>query len=169
LKILVYGYGNPGRQDDGLGVEFSARLEARVQDKEGIGWKFDSNYQLNIEDAEAVAENDVVVFADATIEDIDDFCISIVDGKSEVSFTTHSASPGYIVHLCEQLFNRKPVVYLVHIKGHNWEFSEGLSGEAEMNLVKALKFFDQVMDQPEKLMDSKIFETKLCSKSSKSE
>lgn len=169
MKVLVYGYGNPGRRDDGLGIEFTARLQALVKDREGISWEFDSNYQLNIEDAEAVAANDVVIFADATVEEIEDFCISFVDGKSEVSFTTHAASPGYIVYLCEKLFDRKPMVYLVHIKGHHWEFSEGLSDEAEMNLVKALKFFDPLLDQPEKLLNSKIFETKLCSKTSKSE
>ncbi len=27
MQILVYGYGNPGRQDDGLGVELVRRLE----------------------------------------------------------------------------------------------------------------------------------------------
>ena len=29
-KILIYGYGNPGRQDDGLGTMLVERLEQRV-------------------------------------------------------------------------------------------------------------------------------------------
>ena len=50
-KILVYGYGNPGRQDDGLGVALVEELEQWVATEKIPGLDFDSNYQLNAEDA----------------------------------------------------------------------------------------------------------------------
>ncbi len=164
MNILVYGYGNPGRSDDGLGIEFTHRLESLAKNTKGVRWWFDSNYQLNIEDADALAGNDVVIFADASVEEIDDFCISLVDAKSEMSFTTHAASPGYIVHLCEKLFNKRPIVYLLHIKGYDWEFKEGLSEKAKQNLENAFDYISPVIDKPERLLDIKTFETKLCSK-----
>lgn len=34
IKILIYGYGNPGRQDDGLGNEFIKRMEKWVRSEE---------------------------------------------------------------------------------------------------------------------------------------
>jgi len=59
--VLVIGYGNPGRRDDGLGPALAERLqELRLP-----GVDVDADYQLTVEDAAAAAEHDVVVFADA--------------------------------------------------------------------------------------------------------
>ena len=125
MQILVYGYGNPGRQDDGLGIALTQRLEVWASENGLTGIEFDNNYQLNIEDAAAIAEKDLVIFADASQEEIEDFCVSQVDGSAKVSFTTHAASPGYIVQLCKELFEKEPVVLLLHIKGYEWAFQEG--------------------------------------------
>ena len=46
-RVLVIGYGNPGRQDDGLGAAVIERLEALGLE----GVTVDADYQLNIEDA----------------------------------------------------------------------------------------------------------------------
>jgi hydrogenase maturation protease len=145
FQILVYGYGNPGRQDDGLGSELVRRLEL-WREAEGIdGLDFDENYQLNIEDAEIVSRYKLVIFADASTEDIGDFLLTDVDGEKDVAFTTHAASPGYIVQLCHDLFNAFPVVKLLHIKGYEWEFDESLSEKAEKNLDKALAFIKKLI------------------------
>jgi hydrogenase maturation protease len=145
FKILVYGYGNPGREDDGLGYELVKRLE-EWSVAQGHGWlEFDSNYQLNIEDAEIISEKDIVIFVDASTEEIEDYVITEVTGERDVSFTTHAASPGYIVKLCNDLFNKNPKVYLLHIKGYQWEFKEGLSDKAAYNLQKALSFMKEYL------------------------
>ena len=149
MQILVYGYGNPGRQDDGLGNELVRLLEAWVNAEGLDNITFDSNYQLNIEDADAIAQNDLVIFVDASEEDIEDFCLSSVDGKGKLSFTTHAASPSYIVKLCQELFQKTPRVYLLHIKGYEWAFKEGLSSQAEDNLTKALGFMKEFLENPE--------------------
>jgi len=140
FQILIYGYGNPGREDDGLGIELVNRLEEWSIQAAIHGIEFDSNYQLNIEDAEAITAKDLVVFVDASTEDIEDFILTEVTGESDVSFTTHAASPGYIVKLCSDLFDKCPPVFLLHIKGYQWEFREGISEKAEINLQKAFEF-----------------------------
>jgi len=138
--ILVYGFGNPGREDDGLGIELVNRLE-EWSCHEGIaGISFDSNYQLNIEDAETISGKDIVIFADASTEEIKDFILTEVTGEKDVAFTTHAASPGYIVKLCTELFGKCPQTYLLHIKGYHWEFKEGLSEDANANLEKAIEY-----------------------------
>ena len=152
MNILIYGYGNPGRQDDGLGNAFTSRIQEWVAIEGLHDFHFDSNYQLNIEDAEAIAGMDLVIFADASEEEIDDFCLSKVDGTSGVSFTTHAASPGYIVKLCEDLFNKKPLVLLLHIKGYEWEFKEGLSEQASENLNAALVYMKKRLLHPGKFL-----------------
>ena len=145
FKILIYGYGNPGREDDGLGAELVRRLEEWAKQSDFRGIEFDTNYQLNIEDAEAIAGKDIVIFADASTEAIDDYLFTEVTAETEVSFTTHAASPGYIVKLCHDLFEKCPKVYLLHIKGYQWEFREGLSEKAEENLQKALEFIKEYL------------------------
>ena len=152
MKILIYGYGNPGRQDDGLGNAFTNRIREWVAIEGLHDFHFDSNYQLNIEDAEAISGMDLVIFADASEEEIEDFCLSKVDGTSGVTFTTHAASPGYIVKLCDELFNRKPLVLLLHIKGYEWEFKEGLSDKAKENLNASLVYMKKKLLHPQKFL-----------------
>ena len=155
MRILVYGYGNPGRQDDGLGVELVTRLEAWAVDRQLAGVEFENNYQLNIEDAEAISHQDVVIFVDASQEDLDDFCLSEVDGQGKLSFTTHAASPGYIFKLCQTLFEKAPRVLLLHIKGYEWEFQEGLSERAALNLERAFDYMKKILLNPEIVTASK--------------
>lgn len=145
MQILIYGYGNPGREDDGLGYELVKRLEDWSLKTGFQGLAFDSNYQLNIEDADAIADKDLVIFADASTEEIEDFILTEVTGEIDVTFTTHAASPGYIVKLCGEIFNKFPKVYLLHIKGYQWEFREGLSARAESNLDKAFDFIKKFL------------------------
>jgi hydrogenase maturation protease len=150
MRILVYGYGNPGRQDDGLGIELVSRLEKWADETGLADIEFDNNYQLNIEDAEVISRKDLVVFADASKENIEDFCLSKVDGRGKLSFTTHAASPGYIVKLCQELFQKEPLVFLLHIKGYEWAFQEGLSSKAQINLEKAVSFMKDILEHPKK-------------------
>lgn len=154
MQILVYGYGNPGRQDDGLGIALTQRLEVWAAEKGLTGIEFDNNYQLNIEDAAAIAEKDLVIFADASQENIDDFCVSQVDGSATVSFTTHAASPGYIVQLCKELFQKDPTVLLLHIKGYEWAFQDGISEHAAKNLDKAFVYMQTLLTDSERVIHS---------------
>lgn len=161
MRILVYGYGNPGREDDGLGIALTDQLQIWAEGKGLADIRFDNNYQLNIEDADAISCNDLVIFADASEEDIDDFCLSVVDGDGRLSFTTHAASPAYILKLCQELFQKDPLVLLLHIKGYQWEFREGLSERAAENLQAAFRYMTGILENPEKVVSSQD-KLKLC-------
>lgn len=140
-RILIYAFGNPGRQDDGLGNRLVEDLEPWLREEGFDQVSTESNYQLNIEDADNIKDRDIVVFVDASIEDIDDFHLGIVEpseGKSE--FTMHAASPAYILALCIKLYQKHPETYLLQIRGYEWEFMESLSTRAEQNLSLALAF-----------------------------
>ena len=161
MQILVYGYGNPGRQDDGLGIALATQLEKWAAENQITDIRFDNNYQLNIEDAEAISNHDLVIFADASEEEIDDFCLSVVDGTGKLAFTTHSASPSYILKLCQELFQKDPLVLLLHIKGYAWDFKEGLSHRAKENLKAAYSYMTDMLQGPEPAISS-LEKLKLC-------
>jgi hypothetical protein len=61
--ILVIGYGNPGRHDDGLGPAFAELVEKLDLDHVTV----EAGYQLTVEDAAIISEHDVVVFVDAAM------------------------------------------------------------------------------------------------------
>ncbi len=141
-KVLIYGYGNPGRRDDGLGVKMTEMIEQWAKAHELNQIEVDSNYQLNIEDAEKVAAYDLVIFVDASQEEeLTNFKLSNVEPNEEkVEFTMHAVSPAYIMHLTQKLFQKTPETKLLSIRGYRWEFEEGLSDSALLNLERAFIF-----------------------------
>ncbi len=55
-RVLIYGYGNPGRQVDALGNEMVKKIQDWIDEHKLVCMETDSNYQLNIEDAEKISE-----------------------------------------------------------------------------------------------------------------
>jgi hydrogenase maturation protease len=136
-RILVYGYGNPGRQDDGLGPAFIELLDA----DEIPGVVTDCNYQLQIEDAVAVSESDAVIFVDAASSGDEPFTFNEIKPTEETSFTTHSVSPGSLLALCREIYRKKVRAHVLAIRGYEWDFVDELTPEAEKNLDMAHLFF----------------------------
>lgn len=141
LRILVYGFGNPGRLDDGVGPRFAEAIEAWAEVEGHKHIQCETGYQLNIEDAETIGHYDVVVFADASQEpEIEDFAITkLKPDSARIEFTMHAVSPGYVLKLCKDLYGMAPKAWLVHIRGESWGFGEGLSEAAEQNMLRAMK------------------------------
>ncbi|MDD5507271.1 MAG: hydrogenase maturation protease [Bacteroidales bacterium] len=152
-KILIYGYGNPGRQDDGLGNAFVEALEKWTGEENACGIELESDYQLNIEDAHTIADKDLVIFVDASVEeDIVDFKLTRVDpSAATIEFTMHAVSAAFILDLCRKLYHREPTTYLLHIRGYAWDFREGVTDEAKRNLEKAFFFIKDQLTDPQKL------------------
>jgi len=52
----------------------------------------------------------------------------------------HSVSPAFILNLCQEVYQRIPSAFLLHIKGYEWEFMKDLTPEAGKNLGEATEF-----------------------------
>jgi len=132
----VLGYGNPGRQDDGLGPAAAAGIEALGLDDVTT----DSDYQLNIEDAASMAEHDVTLFVDASKEGPAPYALRRVFPGPEIAFTSHSVSPESIAAICDEHFRPAPEAWILGIRGYSFEFTEGLTPQAQQNLEDAIAF-----------------------------
>jgi hydrogenase maturation protease len=139
-KILLYGYGNPGRQDDGLGILVTQKIEAWAKENNLNSVVTDTNYQLNIEDAYNLNDYDKVIFADASIENIEDYKFHQLKPVINPQFSMHSVSPEFVIGLCQEIYNDIPDAYLLHIKGYEWDFMSELSDQANKNLSSAYHF-----------------------------
>jgi hydrogenase maturation protease len=133
-RILVLGYGNPGRQDDGLGPAAAVGIDC-------LGWPnltaFD-NYQLNIEDAMDVADHDVVWFVDAAKDGPSPFAVRELSPASSIEFTSHLMRPEAILAIARQCYGATPQAFLLAIRGYDFEFIEALTPGAVDNLGAAL-------------------------------
>lgn len=144
-KILLHAYGNPGRGDDGLGDAFIRGIEPWIK-KNGLhSVATDSNYQLNVEDAAEMIRYDIVIFVDASKAGIDSYSFTPVQPEPHSSFSSHSMTPASLLSLCMELYTHHPLVYLLQVKGYQWEFSEGLSADARKNLQNAVQFAQQTI------------------------
>lgn len=141
MNILLYGYGNPGRQDDGLGIKFIEHIEKWIKDENIKNVEVDTNYQLNVEDALSISDKDIVIFVDASLAIDTSFkFVKVNSDDSTIEFTMHAVSPSYILDLCNKIYNKNPKTYLLHIKGYYWDLKEEISTEANENLIKAVDF-----------------------------
>jgi len=141
-RLLVIGYGNPGRQDDGLGP-------AAVAEIEKLGWPNVStmdDYQLVIEDAIEVAAHDVILFVDATREGDEPCTIRRLAPALDIAFTSHLLKPEALLAITAQQFGRCPEAYLVGIRGYDFDFLEGLSEQARGNLATAVALLRRQID-----------------------
>ena len=142
-RILVYGYGNPGRADDGLGPALVQELSQR-----GLGSDVavESGYQLAIEDAALVAEQDVVIFADADRACRDPFELRRLLPRRESSFSTHSVAPAVLLGLAHEHFDCRTTGFELGIRGYEFdEYAERLSPRAKHNLAAAANYMDRAL------------------------
>jgi hydrogenase maturation protease len=144
-RILVLGYGNPGRQDDGLGPAVAAGIG-------GLGWPnitaYD-NYQLNIEDAIDVAEHDVVWFVDATKAGPSPYDVRRLSPASIIEFTSHIVRPEAILAIARQCYGGSPQAFLLAVRGYRFEFVEELTAGAIDNLRAALVMLTERIRVPQ--------------------
>ena len=135
-RYLVVGYGNPGRQDDGIGPAVAEGLEA-------LGWPdvdVDADYQLNIEHAAMAAEHDVVLFVDASVNAVEPFEFHALEAAEEITFSSHSMPPASVLAAVHNHFGVHPKAWVLAVRGYTFEFEEGLSAQASKNCGEAIAF-----------------------------
>ncbi len=136
-KILVIGYGNPGRGDDGLGQALGSDIEALGID----GVTVECDYQLMVDHAALIAEQDIVVFADAMMGLDAPYSFSAIGSESPQTLGSHEVSPEAALALAGLLFGRAPHGWILAIGGDEFgEVKEGLGKRANANLLLAVDF-----------------------------
>lgn len=132
-RVLVLGYGNPGRQDDGLGP--AAAAEIAKLDWPGV--TACDNYQLVIENAVEIAGHDVVWFVDAARSGAEPCEVRRLSPAPDIAFS-HLVKPEALLAIAKLYYGKSPKAYLVGIRGYEFEFLEGLTDRANANLAQAV-------------------------------
>ena len=143
-KTLVFGYGNPDRQDDGVAWQVLAALAKR------LGWQVpvsieeefypaagtpDLVYDLQLtpELAETIAGYQQVCFVDAHTGNIpDDIYMVEVKGEFQHSPFTHHMTPSTCLAMAQTLYGGSPQTILVSIRGFEFGFVQSLSAHTQL-------------------------------------
>jgi len=133
---LIYGIGNVGREDDGLGWAFIDWLEEAGSCP---GVQLVRSYQLQLEDADLVSRVRRVLFVDSTRDPVvQDFTVTRPEPRLEVAFTSHALTIPTVLATSQQCFDRLPDVRVLAIRGYSWDLAEGLTPPARHNLATAI-------------------------------
>lgn len=145
--ILVFGFGNPGWQDDGVGAVVVDELEKR--ERQYVA--FDSDFQLYFEHAVDMARYEKVLFIDASLLSPEPFTIKKITPAKELiaalSYTSHYLSPEALLALCQEHFLCAPETWLVGIKIYRMDINEPITGQARENAEQARRYISTLLDE----------------------
>jgi hydrogenase maturation protease len=144
-KLLMLGYGNPDREDDGVAWHIMRALTIKLclvppesyEDEfpESTQIDFAFHLQLTPEMAEDVVEYQYICFVDAHTGNIPESVRLIaVESEFQNSPFTHHLTPQSLISMCETIYGKRPDAVLLSVLGHRFLFSRELS-EATAELV----------------------------------
>ena len=135
-KVLLFGFGNPGRGDDALGPELIGRIaQLHLADVE-----CQNDMQLQVEHVTDLAACKRVLFIDADMSCAEPFYFSEIGAVKDGSYTSHAMSPTALLHAYSQVYGKDaPPAFLLRIRGYDFELGEPLTDKASANLDAATK------------------------------
>jgi len=133
-RVLVIGYGNTLRGDDGIGPAVAEAVQRSV-----VGIDVRMMHQLTPELAEDLAHAEVAVFVDAadgqppgTVRVIE------VEGPPVARREgSHTVDPGWLIRITNVLYGRSPRAFAVLVGGMDFELDAGLSPAARQGVKEA--------------------------------
>jgi len=149
-SMLIVGYGNVSRRDDGVALHVMRRLCERLGlptgDLDGDADDLQANlamiftHQLGPELAETLSRYDLVVFVDAHVAGTDWQPVhwQEIGPAYRPSMVSHHLKPEVLLALSQTLFGYAPRAYVLSILGHDFAFGEELSAETAALVEEAV-------------------------------
>ncbi len=142
MRLVVFGWGNDARGDDGLGPLLLERMARGAwPDVSTI-----EDFQLQIEHALDLDGAEAALFLDAGRDTPAPFAFAEIGPKRGGSHTTHALAPEAVLDVYTRSLGRPPPpAFTLCIRGERFELGEGLSGEARERLEAAWAFVEGLM------------------------
>ena len=139
-KVLIIGYGNPLRGDDGVGWRVAEEAAAVLPDPPVTVLTVQL---LTPELADPISRSDLLILIDAAAEgppgEVRCFPIA-ADSAAAASLAigTHEVTLDRLLGMAQELFGRCPPAYMVTIAGESFEVSEALTAAVEAAVAEAV-------------------------------
>lgn len=138
--VLVIGYGNPQRGDDGVAWKVLDALEAEDPGTDAPPLFMKRVHQLGPELAEPASRARAVIFVDARADpEAGTVSCEPVEPGTGSAALTHSLSPQAVLLYAERLFGRVPRAAVVTVGGTAFDHGEHLSPKVLQAIPKATR------------------------------
>lgn len=143
-SLLIIGYGNPLRCDDGVGPKVVEAVEAlRLP-----GVRTLICQQLTPELADPISAARGVVFVDASVGTGTEVRALALEPREGAPVLAHAADPRLLLTLARQVFGRCPPAWWLTIPAEDLGFGEGLSPLAERGFTAAIAEIQRLARPP---------------------
>jgi hydrogenase maturation protease len=160
-RTLVIGYGNPSRNDDGVGLavvnllRLRQGLKALDETTDGfdeLGGSLDTLFlqQLTPELAETLADYDRLILVDAHTGAYPDLVHQTqLSPRHDPAMVSHILKPDHLLALSEQCCGRSPRAELLSVRGFDFNFGETLSQQTAQGVAQVVQaIWDSVATEP---------------------
>jgi len=137
-RILIIGFGNAQRRDDGIGPYVIRQLQEALGTDNGV--RFRSVSQLTIEMAEELYPASAVIFVDATVEALDGGwrCERLMPDTASADFRTHHLRPDFLLGMALAIYQHHPPAWLVAVQGEDFGFGREITFAARARAAGAI-------------------------------
>jgi hydrogenase maturation protease len=140
-EVVIIGYGNPLREDDGAGWYVVDRLAERLGDSA----KVLRLHQLTPELALDLSRADLVVFVDARVEHLERGVVIEPLEPADSPARSHYCSPAALLATSQLLYGRAPDAWLASIPAHALGFAETLTPETRAAADSAVSRIERLV------------------------
>ncbi|MGA9778008.1 MAG: hydrogenase maturation protease [Limisphaerales bacterium] len=133
--LLVIGYGNPLRCDDGVGP----RVVEAIEELNLPAVRTLVCQQLSPEHAEPIARARTVVFVDASVDAPKEVLLRKLEPNESSQLMAHAADPRTMLALARDVFGHCPEAWWLTIPAVKLGFGDGLSPAARCGFEKAVQ------------------------------
>jgi len=149
-RVVVIGYGNPSRGDDGLGPALLVRLEDWIQ-AGACACAADvlGDFQLQVEHALDLEDRDLALFLDASVACTEPLDFRRLKPCCDDSFTSHELSPAAVLQVYRDIHGSDPPpCYLLSLRGFAFELGEPIGAQAGRHLEAAWALLQRLLADP---------------------
>jgi hydrogenase maturation protease len=144
-EILIIGYGNTLRGDDGAGYRVAEMVsEWGIEKVRSL-----PVHQLTPELAEAIAAAKLAIFIDAysdgNSQGLQVRSLEVEEGN-DISATTHSCDPRSLLQIAQFLYGNAPPAWWLLVPAVNFEFTEELSFITQKSMAQALSKIKELIN-----------------------
>jgi hydrogenase maturation protease len=145
-RVLIIGYGNTMRGDDGVGW-FAARALSATGDM--FNMKSIVCQQLTPELAKDISESECTIFIDASIGECPGAVLihTLSYDCILLQSMSHDINPEALLLLSFELYASRPVAYMITVEGESFDYEEKLSPRVKEALPRVLNYVRMIAEE----------------------
>lgn len=145
-RLVVFGWGNTARGDDGLGPLLLEKIAALDLPNLVVV----EDFQLQIEHALDLDGADLALFVDASVAAPAPFSFAETGPRPGLTHTSHAMAPEAVLDVAVRVLGRTPPpAFVLGMRGEAFELGTALGPAARAHLEAAFAFLKPLLDRPE--------------------